>query len=108
MRLRDTATILRATAAVAVYAGETGDLDWTAPAETVVSCAIQPGTSVERNQDRETVVAQFIGFFYPGTDLTHTDRVSWRGLMLTVDGEVGPWVHNANLHHLEVPLKLVG
>lgn len=108
MRLRDTATILRATATGGGYAGETGEPDWTAPTETEVACSIQPGSSVEQGQDRETVVADWVGFFPAGTDLTNADRVSWRGRTFTVDGEVGLWVHGSSEHHLEAPLKRVG
>lgn len=108
MRLRDSATILRATSGTGPYAGETGEADWSDPTETPTVCSIQPGTSQERNEAGETVVAEWVGFFPAGTDLTNVDRVLWRGRTLTVDGEVGLWVHGSSEHHLEVPLKRIG
>jgi len=109
VNLRDTATILRATAGTGGYAGEEPESDWTTPTETDVPCSIQPGSSREADQDRpDFVVADWVGYFPAGTDLTNADRVRWRGRTFTVDGEVGLWVHGASEHHLEAPLKRVG
>lgn len=109
MKLRDTATILRATAGGGGYAGEADDADWSDPTENDVACSIQPGSSREADQDRpDFVVADWVGFFPAGTDLTAADRISWRGRTFTVDGEVALWVHRSSEHHLEVGLKRVG
>lgn len=109
MRLRDTATILRGTAAGAAYAGETGEVDWTTPTEHDVNCVILPNNSVEVGGDRPDFVdADFVGVFYRDVDLTSADRIRWREFVMTVNGVVAP---AANLrgsdHHYEVPLKLV-
>lgn len=109
MKLRDTATILRAAVLAPAYAGESGEQDWGNAAETVVACSIQPGASREAAQDRpDFVVADWVGYFPAGTDLTAADRIAWRGRTFTVDGEVALWVHGTREHHLEVPLKRVG
>lgn len=109
MKLRDTATILRATVGAGGYAGEDDAADWSDPSEIEVPCSIQPGSSREADQDRpDFVVADWVGYFPAGTDLTAADRVAWRGRTFTVDGEVALWVHGASEHHLEVPLKRVG
>jgi hypothetical protein len=107
MRWHDTVTILRAGATgTDPYGGPSTEPDWDSPIETPdVPCSIQYFRSLEEDMDRETVVGRWFGWFPPGTDLLSTDRVSWRGRTLTVDGEVAPWVHKGQLHHLEVPLR---
>ena len=110
MRWHDTCTIQRGAAVVDPYTGEdTGELDWTTPTTTTgVACSIQPRASREASDDQETVVAGWYGYFPAGTDLTSADRILWRGMTLTVDGEVAPWVRGNALHHYEAPLQRIG
>ena len=110
MRWHDTCTIQRGGAEVDPYTGEsTGELDWSTPTATPdVPCSIQPRTSTEAGDDQETVVAGWVGWFPAGTDLTNADRIAWRGMTLTVDGEVAPWVRDGAVHHLQAPLQRIG
>lgn len=105
MRWHDTATILRASQVEDPYGGTGHESDWSTPTSAIVSCSIQPRQSLEANGDRELLVGAWVGYFPADTDLLHTDRISWRGRTLTVDGDVAPWVQAGAVHHLEVPLQ---
>ena len=109
MILPDTANILRGTAKTDPYTGEPAEsLDWTSPTSTTVRCSIQSRTTLEVNQDRETAISGWIGYFDPFADITNRDRVSWRGVTLTVDGEVAPCLNvQGAVDHFEVPLKRI-
>lgn len=107
MRWHDTATILRGVAVSDPYTGEAGGIDWSSPTPQTTPCSIQPRTSTEPGTDREIVVGGWMGYFPAGTDLLSSDRISWRGRTLTVDGDVAPWVRDGAVHHLEAPLQEV-
>lgn len=108
-RWHDTCTIQRATQTTNTHTGEAeGEPSWASPTETTgVPCSIQPRSSLE-GEGGAVVVGGWLGLLPAGTDLTSEDRISWRGRLLEVDGDVSPLVFRGVVHHLEVPLKAWG
>jgi hypothetical protein len=106
--LSDTATRLRAGTKAEGYGGSATEPDWSdvgRDPDVDLPCLIQPRSSFDVTLDRETTVGQWVGIFGSAADLRSTDRLSWRGRTLTVDGDVAPIVLRGVTHHLEVPLR---
>lgn len=79
------------------------------PTETVVTgCSVQPASTTEDLDGRDTVAELWDLYAPAGTDLRATDRVRFGGILLEVDGEPLSWDdHRGTAHHLEVRLKRV-
>jgi len=79
------------------------------PSETTVSGAsVQPASTQEELDSRDTVIAQWVCFMPPGTDITATDQVRFRGDLYDVDGDPQPWDDELGRpHHIEVQLRRV-
>ncbi|RDG37960.1 hypothetical protein [Streptomyces corynorhini] len=79
------------------------------PAEREVSGAfMQPVTTTERLDGRDTVVSGWQVFLPPSTDIRATDQVRWRDDLYEVDGDPQPQDDLAGrTRHLEVRLRRV-
>ncbi len=86
-----------------------GDPGAGSPTETTVTgCYVQPATSAERTDLRDTVTTGLVAYI-PGTpDVVATDYVRWNGAVYAVDGEPDRWDDaSGRPHHLEVKLRRV-
>ena len=102
----DTITVIRAALVVADrYGNKTRD--WAGAARTTVTgVSVQPVGSDEAVVDREWAAAHLRLFAPPGTDLTSTDRVAWRGDTYEVDGTPRRWFDDEGVEdHTEADLK---
>lgn len=106
MKLRDTAVRLRAPV-TAGYGGQTQQPDWANAVEKTLKVAVQPISSEEETDQRQTTITRWRMFVGPDDDILATDRFRWAGRVLEVDGDVGQWRRGRGLHHLEVVLKAV-
>lgn len=79
------------------------------PTEDEVSgCSVQPSSSVELTDGRDTVVSLWDAFLPAGTDVRATDQVRWNGQLYEVDGDPAPWDDDlGRAHHIEVRLRHV-
>lgn len=79
------------------------------PSETQVSgCSVQPSSTTELTDGRDTVVSLWDLFLPAGTDIRATDRVRFNGELFDVDGDPAPWDDDlARAHHIEVRLRRV-
>lgn len=75
---------------------------------TVTGCFVQPRSSTEQTDMRDTVTTGLVAFMPAGTDVLATDRIRWGGALYAVDGDPAAWEElNGNAHHLEVLLRRV-
>lgn len=89
--------------------------DWAgAQRSQPVAASVQPESSEEDSDGRQTAITSWRLFAGPGIDLLATDRVEWGGLVdegtgkplpLEVDGEVARWRHHGVPHHVEAVLR---
>jgi hypothetical protein len=74
----------------------------------VDGCSVQPRTSTEDTDARDTVVTGKIAFVPAGADILATDRIEFRGVTYAVDGDPGDWDDlSGDPDHLEVLLRRV-
>lgn len=66
-----------------------------------------PAISDEETTDRQTTITQWRLYTPHGVDLDllETDRVEYDGMTLEVDGKVGRWIIDGQVHHVEAALK---
>ena len=75
---------------------------------TVSGCFVQPRSSGELTDMRDTVITGLVVFLPTGTVITATDRIRWDGVLYAVDGEPAAWDEiSGKQHHLEVALRRV-
>ncbi|MCO6011417.1 hypothetical protein NE236_41355 [Actinoallomurus purpureus] len=75
---------------------------------TVGGCFVQPRTSTEATDLRDTVITGLIAFLPPGTDVRATDKIRFNGVLYAVDGDPDAWdVLSGRAHHVEVALRRV-
>ena len=89
-----------------------GTDDWGDPipgsgAETdVAGCMVQPRTSTELNDSRDTVVIGLTVWMPPGTDVLATDRMRVGGREFAVNGEPFRWRDFSGAEdHVQVELE---
>jgi hypothetical protein len=74
----------------------------------VGGCSVQPRTTTEATDGRDTVISGLIAYVPAGADIRATDRIVFRGVTYAVDGDPGYWDDlSATPDHLEVPLRRV-
>lgn len=82
----------------------TGDPDET----EVTGCSVQPASTTEDLDGRDTVAGLWDLFTPAGVDIRATDRIRWRGELYEVDGAPQQWDdERGSGHHLEVRLRRV-
>lgn len=89
--------------------GPDGDpLPGTGSEVDVEGCSVQPRTSNEATDARDTVISGLIAYVPASADIRATDRIIWRGDTYAVDGDPGCWDDlTGTPDHLEVPLRRV-
>lgn len=86
----ETVTRQRATATTDVY-GNT-QTDWTTPATlTLTVRGVEPTSSKEENDNRQTVITGYRLYLEPGADVLAGDRIVMRGSTYDVDGDPADW-----------------
>ncbi len=80
-----------------------------APLEVdIPGCSVQPRATNERVDQRDTVVTLMTAFLPPGSDVTHTDQLRYRGDLYQIDAAPENWVDlHASEHHIELQLRRV-
>lgn len=74
----------------------------------VDGCFVQPRTSTEATDGRDTVITGLIAYVPAGVDIRATDRIVFRGVPYAVDGDPGYWDDmTGSPDHAEVPLRRV-
>ncbi|MCW2904923.1 MAG: hypothetical protein JWO67_7188 [Streptosporangiaceae bacterium] len=74
----------------------------------VAGCYVQPRTSTEQTDQRDTVITGLIVFMPPTADVLATDKVRWLGGLYQVDGDPARWADvHARSHHIQVALRRV-
>lgn len=100
-----TIIVLRATAGSDDVLGNPV-LDWAHPAESpVVGCSVQPETGQENTLNRDLTVSRWRLRGPIAADITSNDRVSFKGAVYDIDGEVQRWADFGDLDHFEALLK---
>lgn len=89
--------------------GPNGDpLPGTGTSTDIGGCSVQPRTSAEATDGRDTVIVGLIAYVPAGADIRATDQIVHRGVAYAVDGEPGFWDDlTATPDHIEVPLRRV-
>jgi hypothetical protein len=89
--------------------GPNGDpLPGTGSTTDVGGCSVQPRTSTEATDGRDTVITGLIAFVPPEADIRSTDTIRFNGVDYAVDGDPGFWSDLAAVaDHIEVPLRRV-
>jgi hypothetical protein len=89
--------------------GPNGDpLPGTGSTTDVDGCSVQPRTSTEATDGRDTVISGLIAYVPAGADIQATDKIRFRGVDYAVDGDPGYWDDlSAVADHIEVPLRRV-
>lgn len=101
-------TVVRAPLVSDPYGGS--ERDWANATRTILpGVDVQPAESAETLGDRQTVITGWQMRTQPGVDadIVATDRVEYDATTLMVDGEVGRYVRDSRVHHIEVRLKRV-
>lgn len=73
----------------------------------VTGCSVQPASSSEQTDQRDTVTTSWRVFLPGGTDLAATDRVRWNGAEYEVIGEPDRWAPDGQDHHVQAQLRRV-
>lgn len=74
----------------------------------VAGCMVQPRTTNEQTDQRDTVRTGLTAWLPAGTDIRATDRVRYAGELHHVDGNPFRWVDFGGVeHHVEVDLRRV-
>lgn len=105
-----TVDVLRAPLVVDPYGNPSIERDWaSATTTTYAGVSVQPDTSTEAVGDRPVVVTGWRLATPRGSDidLLATDRVTYDGMTLEVDGEVARYFLGGRVHHVEARLKRV-
>lgn len=72
----------------------------------VEGCMVQPRTSTELTESRDTVFIGFTVWMPPGTDVLSTDKVRYRGVEYVVNGEPFRWPDFSGVEdHVQVELE---
>ena len=103
MRYPDVSTVLNAPL-VDGYGGQR-TRDWANATRTTVRCVVQPVSSDEDNDRRQTTATRWWAAYDPSAPLDPSSRVEWDGQTLEVDGEIGRWKRRGTVQHLEVTLR---
>lgn len=69
--------------------GKHGDPAGAATEIQIPGCIVWPRTSTETTDAQDTVITGYSALLPPGSDVTSTDRLRWRGLLFDVVGEPG-------------------
>lgn len=74
----------------------------------VEGCSVQPRTSAEATDGRDTVITGLIVYVPAGADIRATDRIVWHDGTYAVDGDPGAWDDlDGAADHTEVLLRRV-
>ncbi len=65
--------------------------DWSAATSTSLRVSVQPVSTTEDTDSRQTTVQRWQLRAPSAADLVSSDRIRWRGLVLEVDGDVEVW-----------------
>lgn len=85
-------TIIRQRAGTATDAYSNTVPDWTTPAEaTYTTRGIEPVSSTEENDNRQTVITGYRVYLDSDADVLAGDRVVVRGHTFDVDGDPADW-----------------
>jgi hypothetical protein len=89
--------------------GPNGDpLPGTGTSTDVDGCSVQPRTSTEATDGRDTVITGLIAYIPAGADIRSTDQIIFRGETYAVDGDPGYWDDlTATPDHIELLLRRV-
>jgi head-tail adaptor len=84
--------------------------DWgPAASRKPAEACVQPNGTSEATGGRDKVITNIRVFLHPGTDVTATDRIEWRGHTYEVEGDPQRWpdpISGAE-HHVELTAILV-
>ncbi len=110
MRLRDSATVLRAPLAEDPYGGTGTERDWDdlgGITQWGLASSTQPRSASEETQDRAQVVGDWQAFAYPDADVTAADRWEYRGDVYQIHSvKLWPDLRGRD-HHLELDLSII-
>jgi hypothetical protein len=89
--------------------GPNGDpLPGTGTSTDVGGCSVQPRTSTETTDGRDTIITGLIAYIPAGADIQPTDTIRFKGASYAVDGDPGYWDDLAAApDHVEVLLRRV-
>ena len=89
--------------------GPNGDpLPGTGTSTDIDGCSVQPRTSTEATDGRDTIITGKIAYVPAGADIAATDKIKFKGVTYEVDGDLGDWDDlAAEPDHIEVLLRRV-
>jgi len=107
-------TLVRVRAGVRTDRGGNTVADWSAGAvtrETIDRVSVQPSSQTETTDGVSTVrITGYRVLSEPGTvpDITALDRIEYRGVTYTVEGEVAHWPDPDGDDHVEFGMRRIG